>query len=45
MVFVCSMGINDMDVKLGEAVHLEVRIVHSASEAVKIPLVLGTKGD
>ena len=27
MVFVCSMVINDMDVKLGEAVHLEVRIV------------------
>ena len=27
MVYVCSVGINAMDVKLGEAVHLEVRIV------------------
>ena len=27
MVYVCSMGINHMDAKLGETVHLEVRIV------------------
>ena len=27
MVYVFSMDINDMDVKLSEAVHLEVRIV------------------
>ena len=27
MVYVCSMGINAMDVKLGQAVDLEVRII------------------
>ena len=40
MVYVCSMGFNAMDVKLGEAVHYEVRIVSSGLDLDRRPLDL-----
>ena len=38
MVYVCSMGFNAMDVKLGEAVHYEVRIGQVVLTSIGGPL-------